>query len=69
LLSATIDLDSFPVEEAYDGPRLGDDGVVTDEFAAAAMERYRDQKLVHKRYVIQVKKHGALFFLLMLLGI
>ncbi|KAH8054983.1 hypothetical protein JL722_8400 [Aureococcus anophagefferens] len=42
------------VEDAYDGPRLGDDGVMTDEFVEGMLERFRDQRLVHKKYVLQI---------------
>mmetsp|Transcript_8156 Transcript_8156/g.25174 ORF Transcript_8156/g.25174 Transcript_8156/m.25174 type:complete len:519 (-) Transcript_8156:355-1911(-) len=50
--SKVIDVESIPVEDSYDGPRIVDD--VTDDFVVACMERFRDQKLVHKRYVVQI---------------
>jgi len=54
LLSQSIDAASFTVEADYDGPRLDADGEVTDEFVSQALERFRDQKLVHKKYVVQL---------------
>ncbi|KAH8043715.1 hypothetical protein JL721_13061 [Aureococcus anophagefferens] len=47
-------LPGMVVEDAYDGPRLGDDGVMTDEFVEGMLERFRDQRLVHKKYVLQI---------------
>ncbi|KAH8098784.1 hypothetical protein JL720_1750 [Aureococcus anophagefferens] len=53
-VSATVDPSQMVVEDAYDGPRLGDDGVMTDEFVEGMLERFRDQRLVHKKYVLQI---------------
>jgi len=53
-VSATLDVANILVDAAYDGPRLGDDGIVTDAFIDAMMERFRDQKLIHKKYVLQI---------------
>ena len=53
-VSATVDPSQMVVEDAYDGPRLGDDGAMTDEFIEGMLERFRDQRLVHKKYVLQI---------------
>lgn len=51
--SETVDLSRHVVDDSYDGPRLGDDGV-TLEFVMALIERYRNQKQLHKRYVYEI---------------
>ena len=53
-VSATLDPSQIAVEDSYDGPRLGDDGAVTDDFVEGMLERFRDQRLVHKKYVLQI---------------
>ncbi len=50
-VSETIDLSSIQVPDAYDGPRLPESGEVTLEFVQALTERFRAQKLLHKKYV------------------
>lgn len=46
-------LDSSVVEDDYDGPRLSEDGV-TKEFVEELIERFRDQKKIHKKYAYKV---------------
>jgi len=59
-LSETYDLNSVPVSDSYDGPRLGEGDVVTKEFVEAMVEHMKAQKVVHKRYIasmlIQLRK-------------
>lgn len=52
--ASAIDPSSIVVDDAYDGPRLEDDGCVTDEFVHATLERFREQKLLHRKYVLQL---------------
>ena len=40
-----VSLDSMPVEDGYDGPRLEDDTTVTPEFMERLLEHYRDNCL------------------------
>ena len=56
-----VDPASIPVEESYDGPRLNDCGpdaapheLVSIDFVRAMISRFRDSKLVHRRYVVQM---------------
>jgi len=53
-LSDSLDVSTIKVDESYDGPRLPEDGVPTDEFIDAMLERFRSQKLIHKKYVLQI---------------
>jgi hypothetical protein len=41
------------VPDAYKGPRIGDEGVTLD-FVMAAVEEFRSQRLIHKKYVVQI---------------
>lgn len=41
------------VEDDYDGPRLSEDGI-TREFVEELIERFRDQKKIHKKYAYKV---------------
>lgn len=50
--STSVDASSIAVEDAYDGPRLDSAEAITDEFVKAVMERFRDQKLLHRKYVV-----------------
>ena len=51
--NAAIDFESIVVEDSYDGPRIVS-GDIDDAFCKELMDRFRDQKLLHKRYVIQI---------------
>ncbi|KAK0635492.1 serine/threonine-protein phosphatase 5 [Bombardia bombarda] len=51
--SAGIDVDSMAVEPAYDGMRL-EGGKMTQEFIDDMMERFKNGKLLHKKYVYQI---------------
>ncbi|CAN0109556.1 unnamed protein product [Sphacelaria rigidula] len=42
------------VDSGYDGPRLGDKGEVTMDFCKAMLERFKEQKLIHKKYIVQI---------------
>lgn len=41
------------VEDDYDGPRLSEDGVTT-EFVGHLIERFTNQKKIHKKYAYKV---------------
>lgn len=49
----TVDLNSMVVEDDYDGPRLSEDGVTT-EFVGHLIERFTNQKKIHKKYAYQI---------------
>lgn len=53
-----IDVDAITIESSYDGPKLeiGEDKkpLVTMEFVHAIMERFKGQKLIHRKHVIQI---------------
>jgi serine/threonine-protein phosphatase 5 len=37
------------VDGSYQGPRIGDDGVVTIEFVRAMVEHFKSQKMIHRK--------------------
>lgn len=41
------------VETSYDGPRL-DDGSMTEEFVMEMIDRFKEQKTIHKKYAYWV---------------
>lgn len=41
------------VEDDYDGPRLSPEGI-TKEFVEDLIERFKDQKKIHKKYAYKV---------------
>lgn len=41
------------VEPSYDGPKL-EDGKITKEFIEEMMERFKNQKRIHKKHAFQV---------------
>lgn len=53
-----VDVDSIVVESDYDGPRMDDEDEggqgLSDEFVEAVLERFRDQKLIHRKYVLKI---------------
>lgn len=44
---------SLVVEDEYDGPRLSEDGI-SREFVEELIERFTDQKKIHKKYAYKV---------------
>ena len=44
---------SSVVEDDYDGPRLSPDGI-TKDFVEEVIERFKDQKKIHKKYAYKV---------------
>jgi serine/threonine-protein phosphatase 5 len=47
-----LDLDSMTIEDDYDGVKLGDE--MTSEFIIDMLERFRNGKKLHKKYVYQI---------------
>ena len=41
------------MEDDYDGPRLSEDGI-TKEFVEELIERFKEQKKIHKKYAYKV---------------
>lgn len=41
------------VPESYTGPRM-EDGVITPEFVSAMVEEFKAQRLIHKKYALQI---------------
>lgn len=53
-VAENIDVSSFTVDDSYDGPRIGDDGVITREFVIAMMERFKSQQKLHVKYALMI---------------
>lgn len=57
-VSDSIDLDDFPIDASYTGPRMEVDAegnpVLTLEFVQAMIQEFKEQRLIHKRYAFQV---------------
>lgn len=49
-----VDHTTIVLPPNYNGPRIGDDGVVTPEFCMELMEYHKAQKKLPKRYVVQM---------------
>lgn len=47
-----LDLDSMVIEPDYDGVKLGDE--MTPEFITDMLERFKNGKKIHKKYVYQI---------------
>ncbi len=47
-----LDLDSMSIEPDYDGAKLGDE--MTPEFITDMLERFKNGKKIHKKYVYQI---------------
>jgi serine/threonine-protein phosphatase 5 len=47
-----LDLDSMVVEPVYDGAELGEE--MTQEFIDDMIQRFRDQKTLHRKYVYRI---------------
>lgn len=42
------------MDDSYTGPRLPDDGLVTPQFVAEMMETFKSQRLIHRKYLLQI---------------
>jgi serine/threonine-protein phosphatase 5 len=46
--------DDITVEDSYTGPRLAPDGSVSVEFCMQMLESFKDQKAIHRKYLLQI---------------
>jgi len=54
-VSQTIQVEEIVVEPEYDGPHLpGNIGEIDLDFIMAMIDRFHDQKLIHRKYVIKI---------------
>ncbi|GAB0489123.1 hypothetical protein MMPV_000339 [Pyropia vietnamensis] len=53
-LSETFDFNDLVVDQSYDGPKLGADGVVDEAFLSSLLARFRSQKPLAARYAAQI---------------
>ncbi|KAJ5979102.1 hypothetical protein N7501_002444 [Penicillium viridicatum] len=51
---ADLDIDAINVEDGYDGVRLGEE--MSQEFIDDMIERFKDGKKIHRKYVFQIIK-------------
>lgn len=49
-----LDIDAIKVEDEYDGVRLGEE--MTQEFIDDMIQRFKDGKRIHRKYVFQIIK-------------
>lgn len=49
-----LDIDSIAVDDQYDGVRLGNE--MTQEFVDDMIERFKNGKKIHRKYVFQIIK-------------
>ncbi|XP_048577140.1 serine/threonine-protein phosphatase 5 [Nematostella vectensis] len=61
LVSDSIDVDAIVVENDYDGPRIDENGI-TSEFIKEMMDRFKDQKKIHKKYAYMILKQAKVMF-------
>ncbi|KAI8049223.1 Metallo-dependent phosphatase-like protein [Syncephalis plumigaleata] len=52
-VAESIDLEAMLVEDSYDGPRIKPEGI-DSEFVDAMIERFRQEKKIHKKYAYQI---------------
>jgi len=66
IVSDTIDLNNFVVDPSYDGPMMEEEsGQITLDFVKGMMERFKNQKIIHKRYAFQILLNARKLFLAM----
>ena len=51
---ADLDIDAIKVDDDYDGVRLGNE--MTQEFVDDMIQRFKDGKKIHRKYVFQIIK-------------
>lgn len=51
---ADLDIEAIKVEDGYDGVRLGEE--MSQEFIDDMIERFKDGKKIHRKYVFQIIK-------------
>ena len=51
----SMDPTRINVDPNYDGPIIDEEtGIITIEFVQAMVERFRDQKMIHRKYVVMI---------------
>ncbi|CAN8074428.1 unnamed protein product [Agarophyton chilense] len=50
----TIDVASMQVPDSYDGPRISEDGQITEKFVHDLIECFRNQKSLHVKYATMI---------------
>lgn len=50
----TLDVSTFTVADTYEGPRLPDDGTVTEKFVHDLIDHFRNQKKLHIKYAAMI---------------
>ena len=48
--------EDISIEDSYPGPKLADDGKPTRQFMLDLEKTFKDQKKLHKRYILQMLK-------------
>ncbi|CAE7606122.1 PPP5C [Symbiodinium microadriaticum] len=61
-VSQQVHPDDINVEDSYSGPRLAEDGTVTVEFCLQMMEAFKEQKAIHRKYLLQILIAARNFF-------
>lgn len=46
--------DDIIVEDSYNGPRLASDGSVSVEFCMQMLECFKEQKAIHRKFLLQI---------------
>ena len=54
LMDRQVNIAEMVVEDSYAGPRLPEDGTVTKEFVMEMMESFKSQRLIHRKYLLQI---------------
>ena len=62
-VAESIDLESMPVEDSYEGPKLENGTKVNKEFMDQLLEHYKNQKLLHRRYAFQILVDARSYFM------
>lgn len=61
-LAYTLRSDTIEVESSYTGPRLKDETKVTSEFIEELIDYFRESKILHKRYVVEILSQCYKYF-------
>ena len=61
--AVTMDsIDKWDVDTSYDGPHLNGPGNVNNEFVQQMIERFKEEKTIHKKYVAQILLEAKQYF-------
>ncbi|CDF36393.1 unnamed protein product [Chondrus crispus] len=50
----TVDVATITVDDSYSGPRIQDDGVVTEDFIHSLVDAFKAQKTLHLKYAMSI---------------